>query len=203
MPDLLRRLAVLSLLGAVAVALLAPLSVRSATPLPTSVQRLLSANPQAASLLDRGTASGRGASAALSLVAAGSAIGAERLARPSAPAAPRSVAMEAGMLIVPLDIPAPPPPVTAAAPAPAVVGASVWDLLAQCESSGNWAANTGNGYYGGLQFSLGTWVDYGGAAYAAYPHQATREQQIAVAERVRAVRGFQPWPACRIKLGLP
>ena len=53
-------------------------------------------------------------------------------------------------------------------------GNGVWDTLAMCESSGNWAANTGNGYYGGLQFSPGTWNGYGGAEYAAYPHQATR-----------------------------
>jgi hypothetical protein len=94
---------------------------------------------------------------------------------------------------------------TAALPAPAVTfdGDTVWDTLAKCESSGNWAANTGNGYYGGLQFSVATWNGYGGAEFAAYPHQATREQQIAVAERLHAARGFQPWPACRAKLGLP
>jgi hypothetical protein len=82
-------------------------------------------------------------------------------------------------------------------------GDTVWDALAQCESGGNWAINTGNGYYGGLQFSLATWQAYGGSAYAAYPHEATREEQIAVAERLRAARGYQPWPACRVKLGLP
>ncbi|MCV0404218.1 MAG: transglycosylase family protein [Chloroflexi bacterium] len=82
-------------------------------------------------------------------------------------------------------------------------GDTVWDDLAQCESGGNWAINTGNGYYGGLQFNLGTWQDYGGAAYAAYPHEATREEQIAVAEKLRAARGYAPWPACRAKLGLP
>jgi hypothetical protein len=94
---------------------------------------------------------------------------------------------------------------TAAPPAPAVAfdGNTVWDTLAKCESSGNWAANTGNGYYGGLQFSVATWNGYGGAEFAAYPHQATRAQQITVAERLRAARGYQPWPACRAKLGLP
>ena len=79
----------------------------------------------------------------------------------------------------------------------------VWDQLAQCESGGNWAINTGNGYYGGLQFNLATWQSYGGGEFAAYPHEATREQQIIVAERLHAARGFQPWPACRVKLGLP
>jgi hypothetical protein len=95
-------------------------------------------------------------------------------------------------------ITAPPAPAPPAAPAD-----SVWDALARCESGGNWAINTGNGYYGGLQFSYGTWHDYGGGAYADYPHQATREQQIAVAERLRAARGYAPWPACRAELGLP
>jgi len=82
-------------------------------------------------------------------------------------------------------------------------GDSVWDDLARCESGGNWAINTGNGYYGGLQFSVPTWEGYGGAEFAAYPHEASREEQIAVAERLRAARGYGPWPSCRLKLGLP
>ena len=89
------------------------------------------------------------------------------------------------------------------APAAQAAPSVNWDAIAQCESSGNWAANTGNGYYGGLQFSLATWQGYGGAEFAAYPHEATREEQITVAERLRAARGYQPWPACRAKLGLP
>lgn len=76
---------------------------------------------------------------------------------------------------------------------------STWDRLAQCESSGNWQINTGNGYYGGLQFTLSTWRAFGGQGM---PHQATREQQIAVAERVLAVQGWKAWPACSRKLGL-
>ncbi len=84
------------------------------------------------------------------------------------------------------------------------VGTGVWDALAQCESGGNWAINTGNGYYGGLQFNLGTWQAYGGGAYAAYPHEASREQQIAVATRLRdASGGYGAWPACSASLGLP
>ncbi|QIZ35860.1 resuscitation-promoting factor [Saccharopolyspora sp. ASAGF58] len=80
----------------------------------------------------------------------------------------------------------------------------VWDKLAQCEATGNWAANTGNGYYGGLQFNKSTWDAYGGDQYAPYPHQASREQQIAVAEKVRAARGggYGAWPGCSSKLGL-
>jgi uncharacterized protein YabE (DUF348 family) len=81
-------------------------------------------------------------------------------------------------------------------------GSTVWDRLAQCESGGNWSINTGNGYYGGLQFSLGTWLAYGGGAYAHLPSDASREQQIAVAERLRAVSGYHPWPACARRLGL-
>lgn len=80
---------------------------------------------------------------------------------------------------------------------------AVWDKLASCESGGNWATNTGNGYYGGLQFDKSTWDAYGGSQYAAYPHQATREQQIAVAEKVRADRGgYGAWPSCSSQLGL-
>ncbi|GGP59563.1 resuscitation-promoting factor [Saccharothrix coeruleofusca] len=82
---------------------------------------------------------------------------------------------------------------------------AVWDRLAQCEAGGNWAINTGNGYYGGLQFNKSTWDAYGGSQYAAYPHQATREQQIAVATKLRDGRGgtYSAWPGCRAKLGLP
>jgi uncharacterized protein YabE (DUF348 family) len=70
----------------------------------------------------------------------------------------------------------------------------VWDAIAQCESGGNWHTDTGNGYYGGLQFNLGTWHAYGGAGR---PDQASREQQIAVAERVRdASGGYGAWPVC-------
>ena len=73
-------------------------------------------------------------------------------------------------------------------------GGSAWDRIAACESGGNWAANTGNGYYGGLQFSLGTWQAYGGSGR---PDQNSREQQIAVAERVRAAEGgYGAWPVC-------
>jgi uncharacterized protein YabE (DUF348 family) len=80
-------------------------------------------------------------------------------------------------------------------------GNSVWDALAQCESGGNWAINTGNGYYGGLQFSLSTWRAYGGAGY---PHQQSREYQISIAEKLRAATGgYGSWPHCSQSLGLP
>jgi nucleoid-associated protein YgaU len=76
---------------------------------------------------------------------------------------------------------------------------STWDALAQCESGGNWAINTGNGYSGGLQFSQSTWAAHGGTGSAA---TASREQQIAVAEQVQASQGWGAWPACAAKLGL-
>jgi uncharacterized protein YabE (DUF348 family) len=80
-------------------------------------------------------------------------------------------------------------------------GSSIWDRIAACESGGNWAINTGNGYYGGLQFNVGTWRAYGGTGY---PHQASRETQIAVASRLRdATGGYGAWPGCAAKLGLP
>ena len=76
---------------------------------------------------------------------------------------------------------------------------STWDALAQCESGGNWAINTGNGFSGGLQFTPSTWAAYGGVGA---PQNATRAQQIAVAERVQAGQGWGAWPACAAQLGL-
>jgi resuscitation-promoting factor RpfB len=71
--------------------------------------------------------------------------------------------------------------------------AALWDRIARCESGGNWHINTGNGYYGGLQFNLAAWRTNGGRDFAAYPHQATREQQITVANRYYAKAGTRPW----------
>ena len=73
---------------------------------------------------------------------------------------------------------------------------SEWDAVAQCESTGNWSINTGNGYYGGLQFSQSTWAEYGGLAYAARADLATKAQQIAIAEKVLAGQGKGAWPVC-------
>lgn len=86
--------------------------------------------------------------------------------------------------------------------APAVSNGSTWDSIAQCESGGNWSTNTGNGFSGGLQFTPSTWAAYGGNAYASDPSQASREQQIAVAEKVQASQGWGAWPACTSKLGI-
>lgn len=81
----------------------------------------------------------------------------------------------------------------------ATTSTSTWDALAQCESGGNWATNTGNGYSGGLQFSASTWSAYGGTGSAA---DASREEQIAVAEQVQASQGWGAWPSCAAQLGL-
>lgn len=86
--------------------------------------------------------------------------------------------------------------------APSVSNGSVWDSIAQCESTGNWAINSGNGFSGGLQFTPSTWLAYGGGEYAPQAHMATREQQIAVATKVQASQGWGAWPACTSKLGL-
>jgi len=96
-----------------------------------------------------------------------------------------------------------PLPTPAATPAPSAgntsgaglntANAAMWDRIAKCESGGNWSINTGNGYYGGLQFNLGTWRSAGGTQFASSPNKATREQQITVANRLYASRGLQPW----------
>ncbi|MGA5322732.1 transglycosylase family protein [Streptomyces seoulensis] len=86
-------------------------------------------------------------------------------------------------------------PVMASGSASAATG-SEWDAVAQCESGGNWSINTGNGYYGGLQFSASTWAAYGGTQYAATADKASKEQQITVAEKVLSAQGKGAWPVC-------
>ncbi|MGW0766504.1 transglycosylase family protein [Streptomyces sp. NPDC002676] len=86
-------------------------------------------------------------------------------------------------------------PLMAAGNASAATAAE-WDKVAQCESGGNWSINTGNGFYGGLQFSASTWAAYGGTAYAPQANQATKAQQITVAEKVLAAQGKGAWPVC-------
>ena len=193
---LLRRILLLAATSIAGVALLAPLAARSATAVPVEIaDGLLQIADSPEMAADRGGLSARQG------IMVSSAVGrhtAEELVPDPAPT-PAAAPMEAtlhGTLAPAATEPAPPRVVTYA-------GDSVWDDLARCESGGNWAINSGNGYYGGLQFSLGTWQQYGGAEFAAYPHQATREEQIIVAERLHAARGYAPWPACRAELGLP
>jgi uncharacterized protein YabE (DUF348 family) len=105
--------------------------------------------------------------------------------------------------------PPPPPPAPPApaptTPAPTTGGGATpppdssgrnWDAVANCESGGNWQINTGNGFYGGLQFDIGTWTANGGGAYAPRADLASREQQIAIANKVADARGSSPWPVC-------
>ena len=79
---------------------------------------------------------------------------------------------------------------------------TVWDRVAQCESGGNWKINTGNGFYGGVQFAAGTWKAYGGNTYASQAHLATKAEQIAIARRVLAGQGPGAWPVCSRRAGL-
>ncbi|MCK8436317.1 LysM peptidoglycan-binding domain-containing protein [Streptomyces sp. D2-8] len=83
----------------------------------------------------------------------------------------------------------------------AAADSGVWDRIAQCESGGNWHINTGNGYYGGLQFAPSTWRAYGGTAYAATADRASRSQQIAVATKVQRAQGWGAWPVCSARAG--
>ena len=92
--------------------------------------------------------------------------------------------------------------ISAVSVAPASAASTVWDRVAQCESGGNWRINTGNGYYGGLQFSSSTWRGYGGAKYASRANLATKGEQIAIARRVLAGQGPGAWPVCSRKAGL-
>ncbi|MCK1815425.1 LysM peptidoglycan-binding domain-containing protein [Streptomyces sp. XM4011] len=100
--------------------------------------------------------------------------------------------------------------VTGAAVAIPLIGATganaasvdTWDAVAQCESGGDWSINTGNGYYGGLQFSSSSWAAAGGTQYAAQANQATKDQQIATAEVLLSMQGPGAWPVCGAQAGL-
>jgi hypothetical protein len=84
---------------------------------------------------------------------------------------------------------------------PAQASSVNWDAIAQCESGGNWSINTGNGFYGGLQFTRGTWKAYGGTKYASTANKASRSEQIAIAEKVLRGQGIGAWPVCGKKAG--
>lgn len=192
----LRRALLLAAVAIGGISLLAPLAAaRSAAPSQADAEHLIASSgttPRSV-VLQRGTLSSRQRTPAATLSLNGS----ENLsgtAWESPPVAP----MEATLFVVATSAP------PRAAPAGSTAGGdTVWDALAGCESGGNWSINSGNGYYGGLQFSYETWHNYGGGEFAEYPHEATREEQIIVAERLRAARGYAPWPACRAELGLP
>ncbi|MGQ0832173.1 MAG: transglycosylase family protein [Microthrixaceae bacterium] len=136
-------------------------------------------------------------------------------AAPAAPT-PSNVSVEFQSHEPPASITAPParmvaaavgapvvaPPVPPAPPAPPRAGdpndPATWDRLARCESDGRWSINTGNGYYGGLQFSLSSWRSVGGTGY---PHNASRDEQIERAKRLYASGGWRHWPACTRRFG--
>ena len=92
-------------------------------------------------------------------------------------------------------------PALAAVPAEAAT-LRTWNRLAQCESSGRWHINTGNGYYGGLQFSSRTWRGFGGRRFARQAHRASKREQIRIAEKVRRVQGWGAWPHCSRRIGV-
>jgi hypothetical protein len=92
-------------------------------------------------------------------------------------------------------------PLVIAVPAAQAATDATWDRVAQCESGGRWDINTGNGYHGGLQFSPRTWTAFGGGEFAPVAYQATRAEQIVVAERVLAKQGWNAWPVCSRKAG--
>lgn len=93
-------------------------------------------------------------------------------------------------------------PLVLAVPAANAAPDTAWDRLAECESGGDWAIDTGNGYHGGVQFSPSTWRAFGGGEFAAQANQATREQQIVVAERTLAEQGWNAWPSCSRSTGV-
>lgn len=93
-------------------------------------------------------------------------------------------------------------PLVITVPAANAASDSAWDRLAECESGGNWNINTGNGYYGGVQFSPSTWRAFGGGEFAPNAHHASREQQIVVAERTLAGQGWNAWPSCSRQTGV-
>ncbi|MGW2618952.1 transglycosylase family protein [Streptomyces sp. NPDC001500] len=106
----------------------------------------------------------------------------------------RTAVLAGAVLLAPLGL------LSATSDAVAADG-GVWDRIAQCESGGNWHINTGNGYYGGLQFSAGTWRAYGGTAYASTADKASKAQQISVAAKVQNSQGWGAWPVCSARAG--
>ncbi|MFI8305636.1 transglycosylase family protein [Streptomyces sp. NPDC085927] len=107
---------------------------------------------------------------------------------------PRTAALAGAALLAPLGL-------LASAGSATAADSGVWDRIARCESGGNWHINTGNGYYGGLQFSASTWRAYGGTAYAPTADRATKAQQITIAAKVQRGQGWGAWPTCSARAG--
>jgi LysM repeat protein len=117
-----------------------------------------------------------------------------RIARAARAAIPAPAPTQAQAVSVPQANPSAATPVSTASPASS--GGANWSAIAACESGGNWSDNTGNGFYGGLQFTEQTWLAYGGGQYASSANLASESQQIAVAQRVLAGQGIGAWPVC-------
>ena len=172
------------------------MAARSVASVPADrVVSLLPAAPIPLVVTSRGSLSERQQAAGLLPVSEGTeSLGAAPLPTPNA--APMEATIRT--IATPRPIPA-----VAAPGESAPVDGNVWDRLAQCESGGNWAINTGNGYYGGLQFNYSTWL---ATVVGSSPSTRTSPRgssRSLIAENLHARRGFQPWPACRAKLGLP
>ncbi|MGI8614027.1 MAG: transglycosylase family protein [Nocardioidaceae bacterium] len=118
-----------------------------------------------------------------------------------APVRSRSLVVR-GLVTAAITVSAALVPVTVGAGSADAATLRTWNRLAQCESSGRWHINTGNGYYGGVQFSGPTWVGYGGRKFARIASRATKAEQIKIAEKVRRSQGWGAWPVCSRKLGL-
>jgi LysM repeat protein len=119
-----------------------------------------------------------------------------RAASAAIPSAAPAPAAAGSSSATPAASSAPADPAPAPAPAASSAGGVNWLAIAACESGGNWSADTGNGFYGGLQFTEGTWLGYGGGQYASSANLASAADQIAVAERVLAGQGIGAWPVC-------
>jgi LysM repeat protein len=119
-----------------------------------------------------------------------------RAASAAIPSAAPAPAAAGSSSATPAASSAPADPAPAPAPAASSAGGVNWSAIAACESGGNWSADTGNGFYGGLQFTEGTWLGYGGGQYASSANLASAADQIAVAERVLAGQGIGAWPVC-------
>ncbi|MGB6181836.1 MAG: transglycosylase family protein [Rhodococcus sp. (in: high G+C Gram-positive bacteria)] len=116
--------------------------------------------------------------------------------------------VEVSRSLIAADVTAPPVPTTVrvgtkpGTEVPPVQNGAIWDALAQCEATGNWAINTGNGFFGGVQFDQNTWERQGGLKYAPRADLATREEQIAIATQTQQTQGWGAWPSCTSRLGL-
>ena len=122
--------------------------------------------------------------------------------RPAEPGTPARRIAQAAVVGAAVTAPLALGGIAQAAPSVAAAHDATWDSIAHCEATGNWSANTGNGFQGGLQVTQSTWNAFGGTAYAPTANHASRNDQIAVAKRVQAAQGWKAWPVCSKKAGV-